>query len=205
MCEKQAKVRQRSGHSSEGVPTCCPASLAYTLVSASVAVPVVLMRSPPPACQPCQAHVCIFPVGRCGLSIYRLDQKAHLISSVVVHARVDQCRIALTDVDTTTLSESEAHKYQRVGGQFKRQAHPTSQISIHVDVGQRCRAFDGEPSANLCQTQQALRSSGGHWKLLLERAVAHISCRHVFVHADRLENCYASRGYEEATTPLCQE
>ena len=69
------------------------------------------MRSPPPACQPCEAHVCIFPVGRCGLSIYGLtvqfDQKAHLISYVVVHARVDQCRIALTDVDTTTLSESE--------------------------------------------------------------------------------------------------
>ena len=47
--------------------------------------------------------------------------------------------------------------------------------------------------------------TGNYSWVAQRRAVAHISCRHVSVHADRLENRYASRGYEEATTSLCQE
>eukprot|EP00964_Phaeocystis_antarctica_P066068 scaffold39905_cov80-Phaeocystis_antarctica.AAC.2 len=35
------------------------------------------------------------------------------------------------------------------GCKFKRRAHPISLISVHVGVGQRCRAFDNDPPAML--------------------------------------------------------
>ena len=46
-------------------------------------------------------------------------------------------------------------RWMKVQGQFKRQAHPTSLILVHVGVDQCCRATDGcratdvEPPASL--------------------------------------------------------
>ena len=110
-----------------------------------------------------------------GLTV-QFDQKALLISYVVVHARVDQCRIALTDVDTTTLSESEHISTKGLVDSSKDKHTHLARLAYTLMLASVAVPSMERPPPT-CQTQQTLRSSGGHWKLLLGRSKAS-GCTH---------------------------
>ena len=87
--------------------------------------------------------------------------RAHIASLISVHVGVGQCCRAI-DVESPTIlptMNTLSHvTFQRgarmtVHGEFKMRAHIASLISVHVGVGQRCRARDVESPAIKLPTQ----------------------------------------------------
>eukprot|EP00964_Phaeocystis_antarctica_P040351 scaffold23068_cov70-Phaeocystis_antarctica.AAC.2 len=84
----------------------------------------------------------------------KLKRRAHLGSLVRVHVGVGQrCRAVDTESPAILPSMSTrnvpAGRWMIVQGNFRGRAHIASFISVHVGVGQRCRARDVEPPASL--------------------------------------------------------
>ena len=78
--------------------------------------------------------------------------RAHIVSLILIHVGVGQ-RCRATDVEspailpTTSTRNVPAGRWMEAQEQFKRRAHISSLIIVHVGVGQRCRARNGESPA----------------------------------------------------------
>ena len=82
-------------------------------------------------------------------------------------------------------------------GQFKRRAHIASLIGVHVAVGQRCRAVDGESSTILPTMSTRNASAGtGAWTAISKQKTHSIS--HVVMNIAVSQICRAMD--EDATT-----
>eukprot|EP00964_Phaeocystis_antarctica_P023482 scaffold13128_cov76-Phaeocystis_antarctica.AAC.2 len=101
------------------------------------------MASPPPPCQP-RAHV----------TFQRGDGWKFRDSSTLDNAYSRSCGV-LIYVRTPPPCEAREQgqpplgRWMKAQGTFKRQAHQSSLIGVHVGVGQRCRTIDAESPAIL--------------------------------------------------------
>ena len=82
-------------------------------------------------------------------------RRTHLVSLIIVHVRAGQRgRVqespdveSPTMLPTTSTRNVPAGRWMKVQGRLRRGAHHASLISVHVGVGQRCRAVGVESPA----------------------------------------------------------
>eukprot|EP00964_Phaeocystis_antarctica_P030641 scaffold17321_cov70-Phaeocystis_antarctica.AAC.2 len=102
---------------------------------------------------------------------WNVQRRAHIASLISVHVCVgERCRAQ--DVESSAILPTmstrnvPAGRWMKVQGKFKRRAHGSSLILVHVGVGQRCRArvIDVESSAIL-PTMSTRNVPAGRWNV----------------------------------------